>query len=210
MASLGSLLLLISLLVDQEVIAARSSAGDIAEERFEERRERIIEIPAPPPPPPVVIAAPPPAPVVYPPPEPVHAPVIVEAGPRRTGHVEVVDKTVIRESSPSRSSSSWDSGHHHRHHHHHHEDGALVVVPRSRSRSRHRRDIRAEIKALERELVHRPRGEIEREVVRTERLPDGQLVVYEEEVERTVAHPKPPRIEKDKKGRMSISVPKYR
>jgi len=29
-------------------------------------------------------------------------------------------------------------------------------------------------------------------------------------VEREIAGPKPPRIEKDKKGRMSISVPKYR
>jgi len=58
--------------------------------------------------------------------------------------------------------------------------------------------------------VHRPKGEVEREVVRTERLPNGELIVYEEEVERTVARPKPPRIEKDKKGRMSISIPKYR
>ncbi|OAQ73613.1 hypothetical protein VFPPC_01290 [Pochonia chlamydosporia 170] len=184
--------------VDQEVIAARSSAGDIIEER---RKETFVEAPIPPPPPPVAIPAPPPAPIVVPPPAPAPAPVIVEAGPRGSGHIDVVDRTVIRESSPSRSSSSWDSGHHHHHrHHHHHEDGALVVVPRSRSRSRSRREIRAEIKALERELVHRPRGEVEREVVRTERLPDGQLVVYEEEVERTVAHPKPPRIEKDKKG----------
>jgi hypothetical protein len=201
--------------VDKEVIAARSAAGDILEERIEEHKEKYVETRLPPPPPPVTIPAPPPAPapVVVPPPEFVPAPVIVEAGPYRVGHVDIVDKTVIRESSPSRSSSSWDSGHHHhhRHHHHHHEDGTLVVVPsRSRSRSRTRRDIRAEIKALERELVHRPRGDVEREVVRTERLPDGQLVVYEEEVERIVAHPKPARIEKDKRGRLSISVPKYR
>ncbi|KAK9441056.1 hypothetical protein VB005_05692 [Metarhizium brunneum] len=193
--------------VDQEVIAARSAAGDIVEERIEVRKQKVIETKAPPPPPPVVVPAPPPAPIVVPPPAPVPvpvpppppAPVIVDAGPR----VDIVDKTVIREISPSRSSSSWDSGHtHHHRHHHHHDDGALVVVPRSRSRSRSRtrRDIRAEIKALERELVHRPRAEVEREVVRTERLPDGQLVVYEEEVERTVARPKPPRIEKDKKG----------
>ncbi len=61
------------------------------------------------------------------------------------------------------------------------------------------------------ELAHRPRGDLgEREIIRTERLPDGQLVVYEEKVEREIAGPKPPRIEKDKKGRMSISVPKYR
>ncbi|KAK2601991.1 hypothetical protein QQS21_004417 [Conoideocrella luteorostrata] len=199
---------------DQEVAIARSSAGTVVEERIEERREEVFERPAPPPPPPAPVtipAPPPPAPIVVPP--PARGPVIMEAGPPRTTEtVEYVDKTVIRESSPTRSSSSWDSGshHHHHRHHHHHDDGALVVVPRSRSRSRSRRDIRAEIKALERELVHRPKGEIEREVVRTERLPNGELVVYEEEVERTIARPKPPRIEKDKKGRMSISVPKYR
>ncbi|TWU76070.1 hypothetical protein ED733_007497 [Metarhizium rileyi] len=207
--------------VDQEVIAARSAAGDIVEERIEERKQKTVEINVPPPPPPVTVAAPPPAPVVVPPPPasapvttpapaPVPAPVMVDVGPRGVGHVDTVDRTIIREPSPSRSCSSWDSGHTHHRHHHYHEDGALVVVPRSRSRSRTRRDIRAEIKALERELVHRPRTEIEREIVRTERLPDGQLIVYEEEVERTVARPKPPRIEKDKKGRMSISVPRYR
>lgn len=140
--------------------------------------------------------------------EPAPAPVIIDAG-RGSGAVDIVEKTVIRESSPARTATSYDSGRHH-HHHHHDDEEALYVVPRSRSRSRSRKDIRAEIKALERELVHRPHGEIEREIVRTERLPDGQLVVYEEETERTVAPHKPPRIEKDKKGRMSISVPKYR
>ncbi|POR39427.1 Uncharacterized protein TPAR_00370 [Tolypocladium paradoxum] len=177
---------------DQEVVVARSSAGKI----IEERREEIFIPPAPVPiPPPPAIAAPPP--VVIPPPPP-PAPVIVDAAP-----VEVVDttRTFIRESSPTRTAttSSWDS---HHHHHHHHDD--LVVGPiveRSRSRSRSGRDIRAEIRALERELAHRPRGEIgEREVIRTERLPDGQLLVFEEKVERQVAGPKPPRIEKDKKA----------
>lgn len=188
--------------VDEEVANARSSAGNVVEERNEERRTETGRSPAPPPPPP--------APIVVPPPAPAPGPAVLDAAPRATETVEYVDKTVIRESSPTRSSSSWDSGHHRHRHHHHHDEGALVVVPRSRSRSRSRRDIRAEIKALERQLVHRPRGEVEREVVRTERLPNGELVIYEEEVERTVARPKPPRIEKDKKGRMSISVPKYR
>ncbi|KND86968.1 hypothetical protein TOPH_04660 [Tolypocladium ophioglossoides CBS 100239] len=176
---------------EQEVAAARSSAGNI----IEERREEIFIPPAPfPIPPPPATAAPP---LVVVPPRAPPAPVIVDAGP-----VEVVDttRTFIRESSPARTAttSSWDS-HHHRHHH----DDLVVgpIVERSRSRSRSGRDIRAEIRALERELAHRPRGEIgEREVIRTERLPDGQLVVYEEKVERQVAGPKPPRIEKDKKG----------
>lgn len=135
-----------------------------------------------------------------------HAPVIIEAAP--PANVEIIDNTMVRDSSPSRS-SSWDyyPPHHHHHYPHEHE---LELVERSRSRSRSGRDIRAEIRALERELTHRPRREYaEREVIRTERLPDGQLVVYEEQTERSTQAHKPPRIEKDKKGRMSISVPKY-
>lgn len=167
---------------------------------MEERRTEIFQAQAAP--------APTHMTIVHPPPAPPYPPTVVP--PAET--VEYVDKTVIRESSsPSRSSSSWDSSHHHRRrHHHHYDDGTVVLVPRSRSRSRSRRDIRAEIKALERQLVHRPKGEVEREVVRTERLPNGELIVYEEEVERTVSRHKPPRIEKDKKGRLSLSVPKYR
>ncbi|UNI22762.1 hypothetical protein JDV02_008623 [Purpureocillium takamizusanense] len=180
-----------------EVAAARSSAGAI-----EERKEEFVI-----PPPPVTVPAPPPPPppqVVVPPPPP--APVIVDAAPAAPA-VEIIDKTktVIREASPARTvttSTSYDSYPHHHHHHHHHDELIVgPVVERSRSRSRSGRDIRAEIRALERELVHRPRADLgEREIIRTERLPDGQLVVYEEKVEREVAGPKPPRIEKDKKG----------
>ncbi|KAJ8105840.1 hypothetical protein ONZ43_g7263 [Nemania bipapillata] len=50
----------------------------------------------------------------------------------------------------------------------------------------------------------------DRDLVRTERLPTGELVVYEEEIERIEEPRRGVRIEKDKKGRMSISVPKYR
>ncbi|KAG6062377.1 hypothetical protein E4U32_002491 [Claviceps aff. humidiphila group G2b] len=194
---------------DQEVANARSSAGNLVEERIEERRTEIFQAPARPPPP--AMAVPPPPPTVIVAPAAAPAPVYVDtARPGET--VEFVDRTVIRDISPSRSSSSWDSSHYsrRRHHQHHYDEGALVLAPRPRSRSRSRRDIRSEIKALKRELVHRPKGEVEREVVRTERLPNGELIIYEEEVERTVARPKPPRIEKDKKGRMSISIPKYR
>ncbi|PNY27275.1 Uncharacterized protein TCAP_02799 [Tolypocladium capitatum] len=174
-----------------EVAAARSLAGNIVEERRQDMFIQPAPVPIPPPPaataPPPVVIARPPAP----------APVIVDAGP-----VEVVDRTrtFIRESSPTRTAttSSWDS---HRHRHHHDDFVVGPVIERSRSRSRSGHEIRAEIRALERELAHRPRGDIsEREVIRTERLPDGQLVVYEEKVERQVAGPKPPRIEKDKKG----------
>lgn len=46
--------------------------------------------------------------------------------------------------------------------------------------------------------------------MRAERLSDGQLVIYEERVEKIEEPRRGVRIEKDKKGRMSISVPKYR
>jgi hypothetical protein len=120
------------------------------------------------------------------------APVIIDASPHRS-----------RSTSTSSSGSSS---------HHHHHGGPVAIIDRSRSRSKSRsnREIRAEIRALERELVHRPRdiGPVRgREVVHAERLPDGQLVVYEEEVEKVIHHHKPPRIEKDKKGRLSLSVP---
>ncbi|KFA65280.1 hypothetical protein S40285_02720 [Stachybotrys chlorohalonatus IBT 40285] len=184
-----------------EIMAARSSAGDI-----DDRRD-VYTLPPPPPPapavapapppaPPTVVAAPPPpapAPVAAPaPPPPAPAPVVVDAAPPM--EEEVYRKTVIRDISPARtvttSTSSWDSE----------SVGPVVLAGRSRSRSRGGREIRAEIRALERELAHRPKhGHADREIVRTERLPDGQLVVYQESVETVVSH-KPARIEKDKKG----------
>ena len=152
-----------------------------------------------------------------PPPPP---PVIIEAGPQiQTGATEVIEKTtVFRDISPSRSSSQSSHQHHHRHRSTTLEEsgsiaiGPLAIATRTRSRSRGSRDIRAEIRALEKELHHRPKPEVvsDREIVRAERLPDGQLVVYEEQVDKVVTHSKPPRIEKDKKGRMSISVPRFR
>lgn len=198
---------------EQEVAAARSSAGDI-----DERREEIFVPPAPAP------APPPPAPSVRVPPAPAPAPVPVAPPP---GPV-IVD---AREPSPSRdtaTTSSYDSyystpSYYHRYHHHGHHDGhheasapipvgPLALAERSRSRSRSR-EIRHEIRALERErdreLAHRPRYEPvrgERELVKAERLPNGELVLYEEQIEREHI-PKPARIEKDKKGRLSISLP---
>lgn len=89
--------------------------------------------------------------------------------------------------------------------------GPLALAERSRSRSQSRggREIRAEIRALERELAHRPKHDSGgRELVRAERLPDGQLVVYEEQVEKVEHGHKPARIEKDKRGRLSLSMPR--
>ena len=49
-------------------------------------------------------------------------------------------------------------------------------------------------------------------MVRAERLSTGELVLYEEEVEmvREPSRGGGVRIERDKRGRMSIVVPKYR
>ena len=199
-----------------EIANARSSAGNINEER----REEVFTQPPPPPEPmpapsmapapaPVPSAAPPPQvhyaePPPPPPPAPVPAaaPVIINAG---------------RDHSPSSHSSV--SSYPHYHHHHHEASGAVPVGPlalaersRSRSRSRGGREIRAEIRALERELTHRPKRDVgpvgEREIVKAERLPDGQLVVYEQETEKVEHYHKPARIEKDKKGRLSLSLPR--
>ncbi|KAF5532688.1 component of actin cortical patches LAS17 [Fusarium napiforme] len=168
-----------------------------------------VATPAPPPPvqmmpPPQQTPMPPPPVQMMPPPmaQPGPPPGFYQPGPPpppQPGPFEYAEETVIRDVSPSRfttttTSSSWDS-----YHHHHHPAEELVV--RSRSRSRSGREIRKEIKALERELAHRPRGRsTSGEIVRAERLPDGQLVIREERLEKVVEHRKPPRIEKDKKG----------
>lgn len=193
----------------------RSHAGPIIEERREEHhsahhddiRQEVIITP-PPPPQPIYIQAPaPPAPA---PPAPIsNAPVIIDAHPRSPsrGHIEITDKTVIREDYPRYLKGDY-------------EEETMIVGPvrtRSRSRSRARSDIRAEIRALEREYEgshrhrhhHHHRDEEEYDIVRTERMEDGQLVVYEERVDRITSHPKPARLEKDKKGRITLSLPAY-
>ncbi|KAK3332206.1 hypothetical protein B0T19DRAFT_98128 [Cercophora scortea] len=210
-----------------EISAARSSAGDL----IEERRTEIIEVPSRP---------------------PTHhshrsshpGTVIITAKPRSPSPpVEVVKTTVVREVSPSSRSyttTSYGSGSYsttsydtsttvtpyvvdarprevsdeiavgplalvttadHSRHHHHRD-------------SSHSDDLRHEIRHLEKQLArqqrHEHRSSSSRDVVRAERLSTGELVLYEEEVERVVEPSRGVRIEKDKKGRMSISVPKYR
>lgn len=179
----------------------------VREEVVEERREEVFVAPPAP-------APPPPAPVVVP----------VQSPPAQ---VEIVDTTVVRAVSPARTTRSSrshstsatshapvivearprevsgdiavgplalvEAPHHHHHHHHRHGSGS---------------QIRSEIRHLERELARR-RGE-GRELVQAERLPSGELVLYQEEVEKIETPSRGVRIEKDKKGRMSISVPKQR
>ncbi|KAM5382534.1 hypothetical protein ACJZ2D_002538 [Fusarium nematophilum] len=162
--------------------------------------QRPVPAPAPAPAPapgPPAQTLPPPPPMPKPVPGPVPAPVVLNPAPQ-PAPVEIVDETIIRDVSPSRTStsiSSWDSFSTHHHHH------PVELAHRSRSRSRGGREIRREIRALERELAHRPRGRsTSGEIVRAERLPDGQLVIVEDRLEKVVEHRKPPRIEKDKKG----------
>lgn len=201
-----------------EVFAARSEAGDI----IEERRETVIETLPPPPPMAALPPPPPPAPVMQPPP-----PIFMQPAPPPPPPApvaEVVEKrTVIRDVSPARSYTTSASGTTHtsatpyivdvRRREEISEEVpvgplALVHPSRSRSRSRSHREIRSEIKDLERQLHASRRGE--RELIKAERLSSGELVLYEEQIEKIEEPRRGVRIEKDKKGRMSISVPKYR
>jgi hypothetical protein len=93
-----------------------------------------------------------------------------------------------------------------------------LAITSDRSRSKDERVIRAEIKALEAEKeALRAEKKASKEARRAERIrregrESGDLVLYEERME--VKREREPeggvRIEKDRKGRMSISVPKYR
>ncbi|KUI59101.1 hypothetical protein VP1G_06360 [Cytospora mali] len=219
-----------------EVIDARSEAGTVFEERREERREEtFVHAPPPPPtflppppvaqPPPPVIYAPPPPPPPAPAPAPAPAPVqpVEEYMQKRT--------TIIRDVSPARSYTTTTSGTTSRtpvivdvRREEYSDDVpvgplALVKSDRHRSRSRSNRDIRHEIRDLERQLDRKRHSErdlvraerhSDRELVKAERLSSGELVLFEEQVERIEEPRRGVRIEKDKKGRMSISVPKYR
>ncbi|KAK3292431.1 uncharacterized protein B0H64DRAFT_406646 [Chaetomium fimeti] len=234
-----------------EIVTARSSAGDIIEERIERRTEIYESSPATP---------------AFPPPSAAQVipggtgPVIIDANPPHHHHhpVDVVKTTVVRDVSPARytttsydtydtTTSSYDtytstsgppaivvdrsrevSGHvpvgpvalaGERRHHHHRHSGAYETD-----------DLRSEIRHLETQLArregsrsrhrhshshsrHRSRS-LSRgggELVRAERLSTGELVLYEEEIEQ-IQEPSRggPRIERDKRGRLSISMPRYR
>lgn len=184
---------------------ANNDSGEMevadAQSVVEERREDVYVAPLP----------------ALPPPQP--SPVIVDVGPPPPPPVEMVQKTtVVRDVSPARSVSSYTTS----------TSRAPVVVNttevsnevgigpmalvgrrRSRSRSGRDREIRSEIRALEAELKNQRRHD--KEIVRSsERLSSGELVLYEERVEKVEDGHKGLRVEKDKKGRMSISVPRYR
>jgi len=230
-----------------EIIAARSSAGDIVEERIvEERHTEYVNVASPhehveftqqqytqqhPSGALVVTATPPAAAPLPPPPAPAPVPVFmapqpnVQYAPQPTAvqyapepQVQFARNTMVREVSPARSytttasyttgtTASYTTGTsstvtgpvivdaYPSHHHHGQElvraPPQEIVLPR-RSRSRH----------------HSRHGS--RDLVRAERLSTGELVLYEEEVEHVEPTRNGVRIEKDKRGRMSISVPRNR
>ncbi|KAI0204510.1 hypothetical protein F4808DRAFT_345357 [Astrocystis sublimbata] len=177
---------------DDEITAARSNAGALVEER----KEELYSIP--PPAPPTLIRAPPP-----PQSEVIKETVVREISPSRTAHTahtatsrhtsrtpvvieaqprEVSDNTLVGPLAlvGDRRVDHYDHYHDYHHDHYDHHDHHH----HSHSHSR------------------------ERDLVRAERLPTGELVLYEQEIERIEEPRRGPRIEKDKKGRMSISVPK--
>lgn len=229
-----------------EIIAARSSAGDV----IEERRTEIVEYTETQQP---VIMPHRPAPSVVT--TGGKGPVIINAQPSPGQPIEVVHTTaMVREHSPgpSYTTTSYDTtsygtgttttydtmstytgttatGHHY---HHGHGHGPVVVEARPREVSTHgqlalveqsrvveRRgsrdsdDLRSEIRHLERQLARRERHERHgsRDLVHAKRLSTGELVLFEEEIE-TIEEPARGgvRIERDKRGRMSISVPRNR
>lgn len=108
--------------------------------------------------------------------------------------------------------------------------GHVPVGPVALASDRHHRhhrhesdDLRSEIRHLEKELARRESRSRHRhshsrhrsmsrgDLVRAERLGTGELVLYEEEIEQIQEPTRAgPRLERDKRGRMSISVPRYR
>ncbi|KAI1824281.1 hypothetical protein F4861DRAFT_539163 [Xylaria intraflava] len=169
---------------DAELTAARSISGAVVEEH----REEAFTIPPPAPPSLVVRAPAPPA-------------------------IEIAKEAIVREASPTRGYTSYNT-----------TTGPSVscsyltsrapVVVEAGVREISDNDLVGPLTLIsDRRIDHQHRHRSQsrgRELVRTERLPTGELVVYEEEIERVEEPRRGVRIEKDKKGRMSISVPKYR
>ncbi|KAI0019210.1 hypothetical protein F4780DRAFT_793709 [Xylariomycetidae sp. FL0641] len=206
---------------EEEVGNARS----VHENLIEERREEVFTIP--PPPPTVTVVPPPPASVAQsshhtshhpsPPPPP--------PAPATAAPMEVVRETMVREVSPARSYTTcststgrtpivYDAAP--REYSEGVPLGPLAIVG---DRRRSDKEIKMEIARLEaeRDIMRQERhrhhshshsrhrrshshGLTDRELVRTERLPTGELVVYQEEVEKIEEPRRGVRIEKDKRG----------
>ncbi|KAK1755518.1 hypothetical protein QBC47DRAFT_422748 [Echria macrotheca] len=191
-----------------EILAARSSAGDIVEERRVEfvdvapahTHTQTMVVAAPPPP----AAAPAPAPV-----EVVKTAVIRDVSPARSYTTTSYDSTTSYDTTTTGTSTTTAT-----------TVGPVVVDTRYPGYPGHPGYAGypggGEIVLAERPHRHHSRSRTRhgrhgsRDVVRAERLSTGELVLYEEEIERIEEPSKGVRIEKDRKGRMSIRVPKHR
>jgi hypothetical protein len=202
----------------------RSEAGTVVEER----RTEVFTVPAPPPPPPGWIPPPPPGNL-----EVVTDTKIVEThrspSPARSHHHHHHDGPIIIDAGRPRDESTFIET---RRETIERSDpipvGPLALAIPER-RSKDERAIRAEIKALEAEKeALRAEKRADREMRKADRIrrgaraSEGELVLYDRETierpgeevtlvrrERITEPDGGVRIEKDKKGRMAISVPKY-
>lgn len=196
--------------VEIEMSGGRSEGGTI----IEERRQEVFTIPPPPPASLEVIRD---TKIIethrdHSPARSFHhgGPVVVEARPREESTLVETKREYVERSDPI-------------------PVGPLALaIPPERYRAKDERAIRAEIKALEAEKeALRAEKRAEKELRKADRIRRGgrasetDLVFYEERYERPeeeytvvrterIEEPEGGvRIEKDKKGRMSISVPKY-
>lgn len=194
----------------------RSEAGTVVEEH----RREVFTVPAPPAP------LPPPPPGWIPPPPPGNLEVITDTkvvethrspSPARSHQNHHSEGPIIIDAGRPREESDPIPV------------GPLALALSDRHRSKDERSIRAEIKALEAEKeALRAEKRADREIRKAERIrrggraSEGELVLYDRETydrageevtvvrKDRISEPEGGvRIEKDKKGRMAISVPKY-
>jgi hypothetical protein len=190
-----------------EIVAARSEAGTVIEER---RTQEVFTVPSPPPQQPVEIvketkfveATRSPSP----PRHHHHNPIIIEGGRPREESTLVERHRDIHESSDPIPVGPL-----------------ALALPHERHHTRDERAIRAEIRALEaeKESLRAHRRHHSRHS-RSGRASESDLVLYERDIyerpgeevtlvrREKISEPEGGvRIEKDRKGRMTISVPKY-
>jgi hypothetical protein len=200
-----------------EVTAVRARSGDVIEERVERRTEVWEGAAAVPP----AAPAPPPAPAAR---GSGVSPVIVQADPP----VEVVKTTVVRDVSPTHTytASSYDTSTSYDTYTtttttttSNNSTTATPVIVEARPREESARvpvgPVVLAASASGSGSAHHRRHHRSRsrggELVRAERLSTGELVLFEEQVEQIQepARGAGVRIERDRRGRLSISVPKY-
>lgn len=147
------------------------------------------------------------------------APVIYDAGSPAVEVAEeplavaIVDNRRRSKSRHRHRHSHSQSTHHRSRSHSHGGDGALYAHfhdRRDRDHDDRYYDVTVDDRYYREERDYYEPVSSGREMVRAERLSTGELVLYQEQVERVEEPRNGVRIEKDRKGRMAISVPKYR